>query len=220
MMRINKLQILVDKLEVQLKHEKVENKANSIQIKKIQAYIISLGNEKDNTQAIRRMLEEKDNALQVLKKKLNIPSIEDVQSSELLALQEEKYKVHQETMEHKGRAVKLQEEKDRWETERSELISQITMLKKDQNDEKDTMEELMSQTHFDEDLSIVNIEKRLNDFSADDLLVPMSSVSLKDEEIKELKVENEKIKSELAKVSENKNKYCKTEINYKKNSMN
>ena len=29
-MKINKLQILVDKLEVQLKHEKVENKANSI----------------------------------------------------------------------------------------------------------------------------------------------------------------------------------------------
>ena len=28
--RINKLQVLVDKLEVQLKHEKVENKANSI----------------------------------------------------------------------------------------------------------------------------------------------------------------------------------------------
>ena len=34
MMRINKLQILVAKLEVQLKHEKVENKANAIQIKK------------------------------------------------------------------------------------------------------------------------------------------------------------------------------------------
>ena len=30
-------------------------------------------------------------------------------------------------MEHKGRAIELQEEKDRWETERSELISQITI---------------------------------------------------------------------------------------------
>ena len=49
MMRINKLQILVDKLEVQLKHEKVENKANSIQIKKLQADIISSGSERDNT---------------------------------------------------------------------------------------------------------------------------------------------------------------------------
>ena len=64
----------------------------------------------------------------------------------------------------------------------------------------------MSQTPTDEDLSIVNIEKPLNDFSAYDLLVPMSQVSLKDEEIRELKVENEKVKSELAKVTENKNK--------------
>ena len=49
MVRVNKLQVLVDKLEVQLKHEKVENKANAIQIKKLQADIISLGNERGNT---------------------------------------------------------------------------------------------------------------------------------------------------------------------------
>ena len=49
MMRINKLQILVDKLQVQLKHEKVENKANAIQVKKLQADIINSGNERDNT---------------------------------------------------------------------------------------------------------------------------------------------------------------------------
>ena len=73
MVRINKLQVLVDKLEVQLKHEKVENKANAIQIKKLQADIISSRNERDNTQAIKRLLEEKDNALQVLKKRLKIP---------------------------------------------------------------------------------------------------------------------------------------------------
>ena len=109
-------------------------------------------------------------------------------------------------MEHKGKAVELQEEKYRWEAERSELISQISLLKKDQNEEKEIMEELMSQTPLDEDLSIVNIDKPLNDFSADDLSIPMSQVSLKEEEIKELKAENEKIKFELAKMSESKNK--------------
>ena len=62
----------------------------------------------------------------------------------------------------------------------------------------------MSQTPTDEDLSIVNIHKPLDDFSTDDLLVPMSQVSLKEEEIKDLKAENEKIKAELAKVSESK----------------
>ena len=58
-MRINKLQVLVDKLEVQLKHEKVENKANVIQIRKLQADIAS----SDNTQAVKKFLEQKDNAL-------------------------------------------------------------------------------------------------------------------------------------------------------------
>ena len=46
----------------------------------------------------------------------------------------------------------------------------------------------------------------MNDFSADDLSIRMSQVNLEDEEIKELKAENEKIKSELAKMNESKNK--------------
>ena len=98
-------------------------------------------------------------------------------------------------MDYKGKALKLQEEKNRWEVERDELMTRISKLKKDQNDEKEIMEELMSQTPVDTDLSLVNIEKPLSEFSADDLLVPMSQVSLKDVEIKELKEENEKIKS-------------------------
>ena len=44
--KVTKLQSLVDKMEVQLKHEKVENKTNAIQIKKLQADIISLGMKK------------------------------------------------------------------------------------------------------------------------------------------------------------------------------
>ena len=67
-------------------------------------------------------------------------------------------------MEYKGRAIKLQEEKDKWEAERNELLSQISLMKKDQIDEKEIMEELMSQTPTGEDLSIVNIEKPLDDF--------------------------------------------------------
>ena len=121
-----------------------------------------------------------------------------------MALQEEKDKVHQEMMEYKGKALKLKEEKDRWEAERDALLSQISLIKKDQSDEKEIMEELMSQTPTDEDLSIVNIDKPLDNFSADDLLVPMSQVSLKDEAIKEFKTKNEKIKAKLAKVSESK----------------
>ena len=99
-----------------MKHEKIDNKGNSIQIKKLQENIISSEDEPGNTQSIRRLLEEKDKAIQVLKNKLKIPSSEHAQSSELLALQEEKDKIHQEMMEYKGKMVKLQEEKNKWET--------------------------------------------------------------------------------------------------------
>ena len=71
-------------------------------------------------------------------------------------------------------------------------MAQISKLKKDLNDEKEIMEELMSQIPVDTNLPLVNIERPLNEFSADDLLVPMSQVSLKQVEIKELKEENEK----------------------------
>ena len=87
-------------------------------------------------------------------------------------------------MNYKGKALKLQEEKNKWEVERAELMAHILKLKKDQNDEKETMEELMSQTPVDTDLPFVNIERPLSEFPADDLLVPMSQVILKDAEIK------------------------------------
>ena len=90
-------------------------------------------------------------------------------------------------MNYKGKALKLKEKKKRWDVERVELMTQILKLKKDQNDEKEIMEELMSQIPVDIDLSLVNIEKSLSEFLADDLLVPMSQVSLKDVERNTLK---------------------------------
>ena len=39
-------------------------------------------------------------------------------------------------MDYKGKSLKLQEKKNKWEVERTELMAQIVKLKKDQNDEK------------------------------------------------------------------------------------
>ena len=110
-MKINKLQALVNKMEFQLKHEKVKNKANLIQIKKLQVDVKSMGSEPVNAQATKKILEEKDNTIQVLKKKLKFPNVEHAQSPELFVLQEEKDKVYQEMIDYKGKALKLQEEK-------------------------------------------------------------------------------------------------------------
>ena len=58
-MKVNKLQVLVDKMEVQLKHEKVENKANLIHIKKLQGHVISLGSKPGNVQETNKLLEKR-----------------------------------------------------------------------------------------------------------------------------------------------------------------
>ena len=87
-----------------------------IQIKKLQGDIISLGTKPNIVQATKKILGEKDNTIQVLKKKLKVPNTQHVQSSELIALQEEKEKVYQEMMEYKGKLLKMQEEKNKWET--------------------------------------------------------------------------------------------------------
>ena len=39
-------------------------------------------------------------------------------------------------MDYKGKSLKLQEEKTKWEVERTELMARIAKLKKDQSDEK------------------------------------------------------------------------------------
>ena len=62
-MKITKLQSPVDKMEVQLKHEKVKNKANLIQIKKLQGDVVSLGTKPGNMQVTKKILEEKDNTI-------------------------------------------------------------------------------------------------------------------------------------------------------------
>ena len=101
-----------------------------IQIKKLQTDFISLGSEPGNAQATKKLSEENDNTIQVLKRKPKIPNSEHAQSPELFALQEEKDKVYQEMMDYKDKALKLQEEKSKWEMERFELMTQISKLKK------------------------------------------------------------------------------------------
>ena len=120
-------------------------------------------------------------------------------------------------MDYKGKSLKLQEEKNKWEVERTELMAEIAKLKKDQSDEKEFMEELMSQPFVDTDFPLVNIERPVNEISIDVLLVHMSQVSLKEVEIKELKEENEKIKSELARSIEEKNKTLNDKSQLQKN---
>ena len=100
------------------------------------------------------------------------------------------------------------------------MITQVTRLNQSQNEENEVMRELMNEPFIDTEEPLINIEKLVNEFSADALLVPMSQVSLKEVEIKGLKDENENIKLELAKIIEEKNKYWNEKSQLQKNSMN
>ena len=110
------MQSIIKKLETQLRQEKKKNRANLLQIKRLQGDLVILGIEPNNTQLTKKLLEEKENTIQMLKQKLKVPGAQHVQYSELTVLQQEKEKIHQEMMDYKGKMLKLQEENKTWET--------------------------------------------------------------------------------------------------------
>ena len=58
-MKTIKLQSIVDKIEIQLKHEKVENKAHQYQINKLQGDLLTTNNEANKGEATQKILVEK-----------------------------------------------------------------------------------------------------------------------------------------------------------------
>ena len=70
--------------------KRLKIKQNLIEIKKLQGDVVILGTEPSNMQTTKKLLEDKDNTIQVLKKKLKVPNVEHVQSLELFTLQQEK----------------------------------------------------------------------------------------------------------------------------------
>ena len=70
----------MERLEGQLIQEKVENKANQTQIKGLQAYIVVPREKLGKVQVTKKVLDEKDNTIQILKKKLKAPGTQHVQT--------------------------------------------------------------------------------------------------------------------------------------------
>ena len=84
-------------------------------------------------------------------------------------LQQEKKKNHQEMMDYNGKMLKLQEEEQDWEIERSGLLSHISILNVNQREEEEVLEELMSQ-------HLIRNEKQMNESHAEELLVAIDKV--------------------------------------------
>ena len=76
------------KIENQLRQaERVENKAHEQQIKKIQGDLLATNSETNKGEATHKMVAEKENTFQLLKKKLKIPATQLIQASELTELE-------------------------------------------------------------------------------------------------------------------------------------
>ena len=98
-----------------------------------------------NAQANKKLLEEKEKTIQVLKKKLKVTGTQHIQLYELTVLQQEKDKIYQELMEFKGKMLNLQKDKEAWEIEWSVFVSHISAFNVNQREEEEVLEELTSQ---------------------------------------------------------------------------
>ena len=57
-----------------MRQERVKNKAHPQQIKKLQGYLLTVGSEENKGEATHKLLNEKENTIQLLKKKLKSPA--------------------------------------------------------------------------------------------------------------------------------------------------
>ena len=63
------------------------------------------------------MLDEKENEIQVLKKKLKIPSTQLIQTTELAEFEKEKETLSTELVDCKAKLLKLEEKEKQWEVD-------------------------------------------------------------------------------------------------------
>ena len=75
------------KIENQLRQEKVDNRAHQAQIKNLQTNLLVAKSQEDEGSCIQKLLNEKENAIQLLKKMLKIQSTLLIQASELAELE-------------------------------------------------------------------------------------------------------------------------------------
>ena len=68
----------------------MENKAHQNQIKKLQIELMAVGGQSNKGDGIQRSLDEKEKEIQLLKKKIIIPSIQLIQGPELAEIEKEK----------------------------------------------------------------------------------------------------------------------------------
>ena len=89
-LQVSKLQLSKKRVEDLLRKENMEKKSHHTHIKTLQVELLVADNQADKGAAAQKLLNEKVNAIKLLKKKLKIPSTHLIHTFELTKLEKEK----------------------------------------------------------------------------------------------------------------------------------
>ena len=128
-LQVSKLESDKNKDHGLLWKEKVENKALRIKIKKLQEDLLKVNGQSDKGVVDQKLLNEKEKEVQVLKKKLKIPSTQLIHTSELTEFEKEKEALSTELSDCKAKLLKLEEKEKEWGRDSKLLIENEKDLK-------------------------------------------------------------------------------------------
>ena len=107
--KLSRLHSTKSKVENQLRQEKMEKQA---QIKKLRTDLLVVENQEDKGARIQKLMNEQENAIHLLQKKLNIPSNWLIQVSKLAELEKEKEVLNGELTDCKAKLLKYAEKRE------------------------------------------------------------------------------------------------------------
>ena len=107
-----KLRMALQKYDKLLKAEKTTVKAKQVTITELESRIVALGINPAETSHAQFLLQQKDNEIAHLRKRLNILDAEPVQTPELLKLQEEKDRIYDSMKQYRSQMEEYRKKVD------------------------------------------------------------------------------------------------------------
>ena len=114
-LQVSQLESRKKRVEYLLRKEKVENKSHQTHIKKLQVELLVADSQDDKGATTQKLLKEMENAIQLLKKKMNIPSTQLIQTSKRTKFEKEKEALNTELIDCKERFLNFEEKEKKWE---------------------------------------------------------------------------------------------------------
>jgi hypothetical protein len=87
---LQRLQRMNSQLKQQLKQEQTSSRVKQLKVEDLERRLVKMRDDATNEEPVQRMLNEKDNEISILKKKLKMSDVDHVQTPELLVIQKEK----------------------------------------------------------------------------------------------------------------------------------